>query len=74
MTAKSRVAAVVFLVMCVVSAVASDSDKRPGNAAGGGFDCYTMCTTGCFSAGMTGEYCAMVCEEECAEDARKQWT
>jgi hypothetical protein len=44
MTAKSRVVAVVFRVMCVVSAVASDSEKKPGNAAGVGFDCYTMCT------------------------------
>ncbi|PVH32954.1 hypothetical protein PAHAL_9G532600 [Panicum hallii] len=80
MTAKSMVAAIMFLVMCVVSAVATGGDKLPAsldilqrqwpeNAADVGFDCYTMCTAGCFAVGMTGDYCTMVCQDERAEDA-----
>jgi hypothetical protein len=33
-----------------------------------GFDCFTMCTMGCFAAGFPLDHCHEVCAQECADD------
>ena len=82
MAAKSRAIPIVFLVFCVVFAAAVDSDEvpasfdvllqlQPEKAASLGYDCFTLCTAGCFAAGFPGDYCDVVCERECADEAQK---
>jgi hypothetical protein len=84
MAAKSRTIPIVFLVFCVVFAAAVDSDEvpasfdvllhlqlQPEKAASLGYDCFTLCTAGCFAAGFPGDYCDIVCERECADEAQK---
>ncbi|KAM0856108.1 hypothetical protein ACQ4PT_049333 [Festuca glaucescens] len=73
--------AVAFMVMCVASiAAAGDKDDLLAsfdvrqwrkNAGTVGFDCFTVCTMGCFGAGFTWDHCQEVCAQECADDARR---
>ncbi|KAK1651695.1 hypothetical protein QYE76_069500 [Lolium multiflorum] len=71
--------AVAFMVMCAASIAATrvkedlpasfDVRQWRENAWTVGFDCFTVCTMGCFREGFPWDHCKEICAEECADGA-----